>query len=44
LQCGASHVAAERAIEAGYSDVAVLPDGIKGWKQAGQATTPAPQS
>lgn len=41
-QCGASHAAAERAIEAGYRDVAVLPAGIAGWRNAGQATeTPA---
>jgi len=37
-KCGASHAAAKRAIENGYTDVAVLPDGIAGWKQAGQAT------
>ncbi len=36
--CNASHMAAERALEAGYTDVAVLPDGIAGWKQAGQKT------
>jgi rhodanese-related sulfurtransferase len=40
--CGASHQAAEKASEAGYKDVAVLPDGIKGWKEAGMPTaTPA---
>lgn len=37
-KCGASHAAAKRALENGYTDVAVLPDGIAGWKQAGQAT------
>lgn len=37
-KCGASHAAAKRAMENGYTDVAVLPDGIKGWKQAGQPT------
>ncbi len=37
-RCGASKTAAKRAIEAGYSDVAVLPDGISGWKKAGQST------
>jgi len=37
-QCGASHMAAKRAAEAGYTDVAVLPAGIKGWKAAGQPT------
>jgi rhodanese-related sulfurtransferase len=39
LQCGASHVAAARAIAAGYRDVNVLPDGIAGWKQSGQPTS-----
>ena len=38
-RCGASHQAALRAIAAGYSDVSVLPAGIKGWKSAGQATS-----
>ncbi|MFZ5441814.1 MAG: rhodanese-like domain-containing protein [Myxococcota bacterium] len=37
-KCGASHAAARRALENGYTDVAVLPDGIMGWKQAGQPT------
>jgi rhodanese-related sulfurtransferase len=37
-KCGASHAAAQRALENGYTDVAVLPDGIMGWKQAGQPT------
>lgn len=41
--CGASHQAAKRALEAGYTDVAVLPQGIKGWKEAGQPTV-MPQS
>jgi rhodanese-related sulfurtransferase len=36
--CTASHVAAARAAKVGYTDVAVLPDGIRGWKQAGQPT------
>lgn len=41
--CGASKQAAKRATEAGYTDVAVLPQGIKGWKAAGQPTaTPNP--
>lgn len=35
-KCMASHQAAERAIGAGYTDVTVMPDGIKGWKAAGQ--------
>lgn len=38
-KCGASHAAAKRAMENGYTDVAVLPDGIAGWKSAGQATS-----
>ena len=37
-KCGASHAAARRAMENGYTNVAVLPDGIAGWKQAGQPT------
>ena len=37
-KCGASHAAAKRAMENGYTNVAVLPDGIAGWKQAGQPT------
>ena len=36
--CGASHGAAQKAVEAGYTDVAVLPDGLMGWKKAGQKT------
>jgi rhodanese-related sulfurtransferase len=44
-QCQASHAAAERALEAGYTDVNVLPDGIMGWKKAGQPTASStPQS
>jgi rhodanese-related sulfurtransferase len=42
-QCQASHAAAERALEAGYTDVNVLPDGIMGWKQAGKPVA-TPQS
>ena len=37
-KCGASHQAAKRAMENGYTNVAVLPEGIAGWKQAGQPT------
>ncbi len=37
-RCGASHAAAQRAIQAGYTDVTVLPAGITGWKKAGQPT------
>lgn len=44
-QCTASHAAAQRALEAGYTDVSVLPDGLMGWKKAGQPTSAAtPQS
>ncbi len=32
----ASHDAARRAVEAGYSDVSVMADGIRGWKDAGE--------
>lgn len=34
--CMASHEAAKRAVKAGYKDVSVMADGIKGWKEAGQ--------
>jgi len=45
LQCKASHAAAKRALEAGYTDVNVLPDGLLGWKKAGQPTASvSPQS
>lgn len=37
-RCRASHSAAERAVEAGYRDVAILPAGIAGWRAAGQQT------
>jgi rhodanese-related sulfurtransferase len=36
--CMASHEAAKRAIQAGYSKVAVMSDGITGWKKAGYET------
>ena len=35
LKCMASHSAAERAVEAGYSHVSVMKDGIEGWKKSG---------
>ncbi|MCC7382043.1 MAG: rhodanese-like domain-containing protein [Deltaproteobacteria bacterium] len=38
-KCGASKRAAERALDNGYVDVAVLPAGIMGWKQAGLPIT-----
>ena len=37
-KCGASHGAATKAAQAGYKDVSVLPDGLMGWKSAGQKT------
>lgn len=44
-KCGASHQAAEKAIQAGFVDVSVLPVGLMGWKEAGQPTVKAqPQS
>lgn len=38
-KCSASHAAAKRAIADGYTDVSVMPDGIKGWVESGRATT-----
>jgi rhodanese-related sulfurtransferase len=43
-RCTASDTAAHRATDAGYRDVAVLRDGIQGWKQAGQPTAPVSRS
>ncbi|MEW6435376.1 MAG: rhodanese-like domain-containing protein [Myxococcota bacterium] len=37
-KCSASTQAARRAMENGYTDVAVLPVGINGWLAAGQKT------
>jgi len=34
----ASHEAARRAVEAGYSNVSVMADGISGWAAAGEPT------
>jgi rhodanese-related sulfurtransferase len=36
--CGAAETAAQRAERAGYQLVSVLPDGIKGWTEAGMPT------
>jgi len=36
--CGAAETAAARAARAGYSAVHVLPDGVKGWVEAGMPT------
>jgi rhodanese-related sulfurtransferase len=38
-KCTASHTAARRAITAGHTNVAVLGAGIKGWVDAGKATS-----
>ncbi|MDB5108635.1 MAG: hypothetical protein JWM69_1576 [Candidatus Binatus sp.] len=35
----ASHEAARRAVEAGYTNVSVMGDGIMGWKDAGKSVT-----
>ena len=43
-KCTASHVAAGRAMEAGYTDVSVMTDGLMGWKTAGQPTATLPKS
>jgi rhodanese-related sulfurtransferase len=37
--CGAAEKAAERALAEGYTTVSVLPDGIKGWREAGMPTS-----
>lgn len=41
--CQAAPKAAQAAAQAGYTNVSVLPSGIKGWVDAGQETKPAPQ-
>ena len=43
-RCSASKQAAERAITAGHTDVAILPAGISGWKAEGQPTQVPGQS
>jgi rhodanese-related sulfurtransferase len=40
-KCQASHQAAKKAAKAGFTDVAVMTDGIMGWKSSGQPTEPA---
>lgn len=40
VMCRASDAAAERAATAGYTNVAVMRDGIKGWASSGQPTVP----
>ena len=42
--CTASDSAAERASTNGYKNVHIMREGIKGWKEAGKATKPYPQS
>jgi rhodanese-related sulfurtransferase len=37
--CGAAEKAAERALAQGYTAVNVLPEGIKGWREAGMPTS-----
>jgi len=39
--CGASHVTARFAIEKGYANVRVYPEGIDGWVESGHATEAA---
>lgn len=43
-RCTASDAAAERASNSGYSNVRIMREGIKGWKDAGKATAAYPQS
>jgi rhodanese-related sulfurtransferase len=38
VKCRASDAAATRAASAGYSNVSVMREGIRGWKSAGQPT------
>ncbi len=38
--CSASEAAAQRASQAGYTNVSVMPEGLTGWKAAGQKTAP----
>jgi rhodanese-related sulfurtransferase len=38
--CMASHEAAKRAKDLGYTHTMVMADGIQGWKKAGKPTTP----
>jgi rhodanese-related sulfurtransferase len=43
-KCAASHFAASRAVEAGYTDVSLMPDGLHGWRISGQPLVKMPQS
>jgi rhodanese-related sulfurtransferase len=40
----ASHGAARRAVENGYTDEAEMVDGLKGWAAAGQPTIKPPDA
>jgi len=40
--CSAAPRAANKAVDAGYTDVYVMPEGIKGWVQAGQPVDKPP--
>jgi rhodanese-related sulfurtransferase len=40
----ASHEAARRAVQLGYTNVSVMGDGIMGWDAAGQPHDPVSQS
>ncbi len=44
LKCRASDHAAERAAESGYTQVSVMREGIRGWKDSGAPTQALPQS
>ncbi len=44
MKCRASDHAAERAAKAGYKQVSVMREGIRGWKAAGAPTQALPQS
>lgn len=39
--CSSSHIAAKRAMAAGYMNVAVMTDGVYGWQKAGKVLVPA---
>lgn len=41
-RCTASHDAAMRAMAAGYTSVKILPEGIMGWKSAGEKVAKSP--
>ncbi len=43
-RCHASHKAAKRAVELGYTNVFILPAGIQGWEAAGKPTERAKAS